>query len=461
MKLTRRIAAAARAFTRGFDAASASPRWPAWASQVAPARQALAARHALASHAQYLTGNSPTGEGIVEKWQTNLIGDGPAVRSGHPDEAVRAALEDSFAGFYAHADIDGGGDLIGALNGAVRGLVIAGEAFVQLVTVERGELRLRQLSPEQVDPALNRDLDDGGRIVAGIEFDGYGRRVAYHVLPAAPDLMPSMLGPAVRVPAADICHVFERRVPGQVRGLSWLAPVATRLIELHKLEDALLARMNTAALFSGFISDPEGGIAGFDETGTRVGSDVDEGIAPGSLRNIGTATITFPNVPGIEGAPELLGHMLRSIASGCGLPAPIMASNYGDVNYSSGTLGLGQFIRRVKSIQASLLVGQFLQPVWNRFVALEVFSGRLHAPEFMRDPSPYFAVSFLFPAWPSLNPLDEARADEITINNRVRSRQEVIAARGRDPAEVDAEISSDPFPRPAPQSQESKNVIPQ
>ena len=40
MKLTRRIAAAARAFTRGFDA-SASPRWPAWASQVAPARQAL------------------------------------------------------------------------------------------------------------------------------------------------------------------------------------------------------------------------------------------------------------------------------------------------------------------------------------------------------------------------------------------------------------------------------------
>ena len=129
MKLTRRIAAAARAFTRGFDAASASPRWPAWASQVAPAQQALAARHALASHAQYLTANSPTGEAIVEKWQTNLIGDGPAVRSGHPDEAVRAALEDAFAEFNTHADIDGGGDLIGALNAAVRGLVTAGEVF--------------------------------------------------------------------------------------------------------------------------------------------------------------------------------------------------------------------------------------------------------------------------------------------------------------------------------------------
>ena len=458
MKLTRRIAAAARAFTRGYDAASASTRWPAWASQVAPARQALAARHALASHGHYLTGNSPTGEAIVEKWQTNLIGDGPAVRSGHPDESVRAALEDGFAEFYAHADIDGVGDLIGALNAIARGLVTAGEAFVQLVTVERGALRLRQVSPEQVDPALNRILPDGGRIVAGIEFDAYGRRVAYHVLPDAPDLMPSMIGPAVRVPAADICHVFDRRLPGQVRGLSWLAPVASRLIELHKLEDALLARMNTAALFAGFVTDAEGRGGGLTDGATTDPASLS--LEPGVLRMlpVGT-TVNFPDVPGIEGAPELLGHMLRSIASGVGLPAPIMASNYGDVNYSSGTLGLGQFIRRVKSIQASLLVGQFLQPIWNRFVTLEVLSGRLHAPDFVRDPSPYFAASFLFPAWPSLNPLDEARADEITINNRVRSRQEVIAARGRDPAEVDAEISADPFPRPAPQSQESKNVI--
>ena len=55
-------------------------------------------------------------------------------------------------------------------------------------------------------------------------------------------------------------------------------------------------------------------------------------------------------------------------------------------------------------------------------------------------------MSFLFPAWPSLNPYDEARADEICINNRVRSRQEIIAARGRDPAEVDAEIEADPYP---------------
>ena len=444
MKLARRIATAYRVLTRGYDAASGSARWPAWASQVAPARQALAARHALASHANYLTANSPTGEAIVEKWQTNTIGDGPSVRSGHPDESIRAALEDGFGDFYAHADIEGTADLTAVLNAAVRGLVAAGEAFIQLVTVERGELRLRQLSPEQVDPAINRELDGGGRIVAGIEFDAYGRRVAYHVLPDALDMVAAMMRPAVRIPASDICHIFERRVPGQVRGTSWFSPIATRVIELHKLEDALLARMNAAALFAGFITDAEGGGAGFTDGSTVNPADLS--LEPGTLRILPPgAGVTFPAVPDITGAPELLTHMGRSIASGIGLPYPVMASAYGDVNYSSGTLGLGQFIRRVKAVQSSLLVGQFLQAVWNRFAALEILSGRLNAPDFARDPAPYFKVTYLFPAWPSLNPLDEARADQITISTGVRSRQEIIAARGRDPAEVDAEIEADTF----------------
>ena len=319
--------------------------------------------------------------------------------------------------------------------------------FHQLVTVERGALRTRQLSPEQVDPALNRELAGGGRIVAGIEFDAYGRRVAYHVLPDAPDMAPRMIGPPVRVPADDICHVYERRVPGQVRGTSWLAPVATRLIELHKLEDALLARMNTAALFAGFVTDAEGGGGGLTDAATADPAELS--LEPGVLRMlpVGT-TINFPNVPGTEGAPELLAHMSRSVAAGIGLPHPIMASAYGDVNYSSGTLGLGQFIRRVKAVQGSLLVGQFLQPVWNRFVTLEILSGRLHAPDFARDPAPYFAVTFLFPAWPSLNPLDESRADVLALNAGLRSRAEIIASRGRDITDVDSEIAADNF-RPA------------
>jgi capsid protein len=115
------------------------------------------------------------------------------------------------------------------------------------------------------------------------------------------------------------------------------------------------------------------------------------------------------------------------------------------VNYSSGTLGTSQFQRRIKQIQSSLLVTQFLDRVWQRFVTLEVLTGRLSAPDFAADPTPYLAASWMWPAWPSLNPYDEARADVLTVNAGLRSRQDIIAARGRDPSEVDSEIASDSF----------------
>jgi capsid protein len=63
---------------------------------------------------------------------------------------------------------------------------------------------------------------------------------------------------------ADICHVLDPRHAGAIRGLSWLGAVGTRLVELDRLEDSLLARMRVAALHAGFLTDPEGQ-SGFGE----------------------------------------------------------------------------------------------------------------------------------------------------------------------------------------------------
>ena len=83
---------AARILKRAYDWASGSPRVPTWATQYAPARQVLAARRAVASGAAYHIANTPTAESIAAVWVTNAVGDGPSVRSGHPDEATRNAL---------------------------------------------------------------------------------------------------------------------------------------------------------------------------------------------------------------------------------------------------------------------------------------------------------------------------------------------------------------------------------
>jgi lambda family phage portal protein len=328
------------------------------------------------------------------------------------------------------------------LSGLTRSMVTNGEGLIHLVTSPRGELRLRLLSPEQLDPAMTREVENMARIISGVEFDASGRRIAYHVFPSQPDLVASVVTTPVRIPAEDVVHTFEQKTPGQVRGISWLTPVLTRLQELDKLEDALLARASVAALFAGFVTDPEGA-SGF---GTGKIDPQEMSLEPGIIRVLPpAATINFPNMPDFADAPDVLAHVLRQIASGVGLPPFLLDGNYGAINYSSGKLGLETFKRRVTAIRASILNARVLQPIWNRFVTLEVLSGRLYAPAFERDPAPYLAMTAQWPAFGSLDPYREAQADVALLQAGLRSRAEIIASRGRDVAEVDQEIEADTF----------------
>ena len=233
--------------------------------------QQLGARLPIARRAGWLIANSPSAASFVSTWVTSLVSTGPIARSQHPDEATRKLLEKAWNRFADHADAEGRGDLTSFLTKAVRNLVASGESFVQMPIVDR-RLKLKLIASEQCDTNWTKQIEDGRAIFSGVEVDANGRVVAFWILPYQFDLpwVPQTYPPE-RISADDVCHVFDPPTPGAVRGLSWLTPIATRLLELDRLEDALLARANTAALFCGFIRDIDN-TAGF-QTGqtTRDG----------------------------------------------------------------------------------------------------------------------------------------------------------------------------------------------
>jgi lambda family phage portal protein len=445
----RRIANAALAGFRafGFDASGGSGRWPKESMIWARTRQELQARPILANRSAWLVENSPSARAIEDQWADNLVGDGPSARSNHPDPATARALENEWARFYRQADIEGG-DLCELLRRVVRSVVGTGDGFLRIITTADGEQRLQLLSSEQIDPTKNLELADGGRIIAGVEVGPLGERRAFWVRPQSPDYWLSMISPPIRIDASEILHCYEPRHAGQVRGYSWLSAVATRLLELDRLEDSLLARMRTSALFAGFITDPE------NQSGLGAGTQDPQELSmePGSLRVLPPgASITFPDVPGVEGAPLLLKHMLRSIASGSGIPFALISSDLSDTNYSSCKFGLGPFRRRVKALQSSMLTARLLAPAWRRLISLAIVSGRLRAPGFVNAPDDYLDVNFLWPAWDSIEPLREAEADQVLLANGIKSRAQIVSERGRDLADVDRELAADPRPLPTPQ----------
>jgi len=86
----------------------------------------------------------------------------------------------------------------------------------------------------------------------------------------------------VRVPAAEMLHQFQPLAAGQLRGLTWLAPILLRLHELDQYDDAALVKAKVAALFTGFIHDPDGTVAGLND-GTAANGILNVGMEPGSL----------------------------------------------------------------------------------------------------------------------------------------------------------------------------------
>ena len=184
----------------------------------APQQSILAARAPAKARAAALSMNNPTAARIVETWLAALAGKGWQALSQHPDPAIRRALNNEFEG-----------QMLALLPVAVRALVRDGEAFIRTSFGgdtegdRRAVFVASALPADQIDPSLTRDLGNGGRIIAGIEFDAGDRIVAFHILPDAPGTPFGMVGQAVRVPAREVLHVFDQLFPGQVRGISWLA----------------------------------------------------------------------------------------------------------------------------------------------------------------------------------------------------------------------------------------------
>lgn len=394
-----------------------------------PARATDAARGTARARAAALYMNAAPARRIVEAWTSALVGRGWQARSGMPDRSTAGRLN---ATFEALANP--------LLPLVARCLVRDGEAFVHICTGDDGIAPV-VLDPAQVDAALSRPLDDGARIEQGIELDRDGRVIAYHVLRDLPGAVWTS-AETLRIPAADMLHVFDRLFPGQVRGLSWLAPVLLKLSDRDALSDALLMQAKVGALMTGFLRDPEGGTAGFAGEGGAAGA-LEVTLEPGAMRILPPgADVTFsPQPQGLRDAVAFLAATDREIAAGSGLTYEQLTGDLGAANYSSARVGLLDFRRRAEALQRHLIEGQFLRPLWRRWIDVQTLAGLIPADPLSQ--ADHRAVRFIGPGFDWIDPESQVAAEVLAMQNGLKSREEIVAARGRDLDELDAEIARD------------------
>jgi lambda family phage portal protein len=412
------------------EAAAPGRRWEGLKTLQAPKQAVLGGRAVVMGRARQLVTSNPLAASGVEAWVSGLVGPGIIGRSAHPSESARRRINTAWARFVRDADADGRLDFYGLQALIVRRLVTDGEALV-LMQVRDGQLRLRVLASEQLSDT-SKELSSRRRVVSGIEFDASGQRIAYHIFPDAPGALPAMQ--PVRVDARDVLHVFRPDYPGQIRGLSWLAPVLLTLQEHAKLSDAALMQQQIAAMLTGFVRTPDG-------DPTKVFDSELPSLEPGSMVALDPSQdVTFSQPPKVDGARDLLKLSARQIAVGLGVPYEILSGDLEAVNYSSIRAGLVEFRRRCEALQYGLLAVQLLDPIFTRFVAVEVLAGRLYAPGRLE---PHQAVEWFAPKQAWVDPLKDVQAEIAGIRAGLMSRTEALAQRGWSAEEVDTQIAAD------------------
>jgi len=414
----------------------------------------------LRSRSRDLVRRNAWAQAALDAFVSNAVGTGIKPQSLSDDEAFKTAVQSLWRDWTDEADAAGLTDFYGLQALACRAMLEGGECLIRLRPRRPDDglcvpLQLQLLEAEHLPLHLNTDLPSGNTVRAGIEFDGMGRRVAYHLYRSHPEdgRLAPMSGQGgmdtVRVPASEVIHLYRVLRPGQIRGEPWLSRALVKLHELDQYDDAELVRKKTAAMFAGFVTrqNPEDNLMGegaADASGIALA-----GLEPGTLQILEPGEdIKFSDPADVGGSySEFLRNQFRAVAAAIGITYEQLTGDLTGVNYSSIRAGMLEFRRRCEMVQHSVLVHQLCRPVWAAWMKQAVLAGALNAPGFARgsaaDRRAFLQVKWVPQGWQWVDPEKEYRAMVLAIRAGLLSRSEAISANGYDAEDIDREIAAD------------------
>lgn len=452
--------------TNRYDGAGRGRRMASWnAPSTGPNEAINSGLQTLRDRSSDSVRNDWSGESIIQKWSTALVG--IAITPRFPkitSQARREAVKDYWADFVRQADADCVLDLYGMQTLAVRSWLERGEVFARRrfrsVFDDLALPMQVQLLESDMVPNFDADTYAGllkdNRIRSGIEFDKRGKRVAYWVFkehpgdgrfgvtaaPAASDL--------VRVPAEDMLHMFEPKRIGQRRGVPIIAAVLAKLRNIADFEDTTLERQKISNLLVGFISRALPSLDPTDPnhsalTGLLGELDADASpllpMKPGLIQELEDGqSMSWSNPPdaGVNYSEYMRTSHLGT-AAGTGVPYEIAVGDIKGVSDRTLRVVINEFRRFASQRQWQIVIPQFCQRIVEWFADASVLIGNITLAE-----RPLVVRAEHAPhGWEYIHPVQDVQGKALEVKNGFRSRSSVIGESGDDPDVVDQERADD------------------
>jgi lambda family phage portal protein len=340
----------------------------------------------------------------------------------------------------------GEADVTGKLSWkALRDLTITtvardGEIFIHLVKGFENKFgfAIQLLESDNLDFNLNYDFNDKITIRNGIEYNEWGKPLAYWFykdknINKFHNTTGFNKDDYKRIESKNVLHIFFKKSVSQRRGETWFAPVIERMRVLYDYENAELVSSLIESSKLGFFSKKAGSNAQ-DFSGDYIDKDENPVIntEPGSMSILPTGweILKFDPQHPVSNFDSFTNTILRGMATGLGMSYNHLANDLRNVNYSSLRSVALEDRDYWKTLQVWSIeeVENEIFSVWLEFA---IISGKLklsweEAEEVKEN------IIWQCRGYRSVDPFKETKANVEALKNGLKTRTEILAEEGKD-----------------------------
>lgn len=423
---------------KSYDAAKSRSRNSGWSASSSSANDDLEFDlETIRDRARDMVRNNEYATKAINSLSGNMIGTGIRPRI-HGDKSQEAS--DLWNRFAEQCDYDGDTDFGGLQMLAARSMMESGEAIILRRPAKSTDnlavpMQYQVLESDHLDGRKNeKETPGGGKIIQGVELDAQGKKVAYWLFKNHPGGRLRTFEKSQRVDARFVIHLFEKKRAGQLRDVSWFAPVMLRMRDLADYDDAELLAKKIQACFGMAITQegdegqgPIVNVKGEDNKPRR-----EEKITPGMIARLNPGEDVKTISPSISpGYGEYTNKQLHAIAAGLGITYEMMTGDFSQVNYSSFRGAMLDFQQRMNCLRTHLWIPRLCKPIWNDFATLSATLNNIDAPA---------QVKWTPPKHQSVDPIKDYKATLIAVRSGLKSLQAAASEYGEDPQTILAEI---------------------
>lgn len=300
--------------------------------------------------------------------------------------------------------------------------------------------QVQPISIDLLDLDMVQTLGNGSYVDGGVEFNQFGRPTAFYFFDGHPlEAHTGKQRHRMRVPANQVTHVMRQTETGQALGVPESHTALRRFNMLAKYEEAAMIAAHYGASAMVFLEQDGEGAPAPDKAGEEeLPQEIEAGtiveLPPGYTANQNPSNYPDANMPGF------MKSMTRGGASGLGVSYAGLSGDMEGANFSSLKDGRGEERDEWKIFQKDLAEGLH-GPIFEAWLSRALLSGRIALPAAKVDK--FNAATWRGRGWQSVNPKDDAVADDKNLQNRLTTPSEIVARRGGNFADTVAKYAED------------------